>query len=254
MMLSAENLTLGYPGKPLCRNLNVAMRPGECWGILGRNGCGKSTLLHVLGGLIKPLSGSVSIQGNPVVSIPRIELAQTMGLLLQEESSLFSGTVLDYVRFGRFPHHGSMAGRDESGEVQVHHALDRLELNALATRLVNTLSGGERQRVRIAMLLAQTPEIYGLDEPLLHLDICHQATTMKLLRDLAVTQRKTVVMVLHDTLWASRYCDKVLLLYEDGSALAGEAKDLLVKGNLEELYGCKMQALIIDKDVHYVPN
>ncbi|TCV85883.1 ABC transporter ATP-binding protein [Sulfurirhabdus autotrophica] len=253
MTLSAENLTLGYSGKSLYQNLNVTMLPGECWGILGRNGCGKSTLLHALGGLIKPLSGSVSIQGNPVASLPRITLAQTMGLLLQEESSLFSGTVLDYVRFGRFPHNGSLAGRDELGEALVQNALEQMELNALALRLVGTLSGGERQRVRIAMLLAQSPVIYGLDEPLLHLDICHQATAMKLLRDLAATQRKTVVMVLHDTLWASRYCDNVLLLYENGNALSGAAKDLLSKDNLEELYGCKMQALIIDKEVHYVP-
>ena len=252
-MLRAENLTLGYPDKLLCQHLNVTMQPGECWGILGRNGSGKSTLLHALGGVQKPLAGSVSIEGRAVNGMPRLELAQKIGLLLQEEASLFAGTVRDYVMLGRFPHHGLMMGWQEADEVQVQQALERMELTGLAFRSVSTLSGGERQRVRIAMLLAQMPEIFGLDEPLLHLDIGHQAAVMKLFRTLASEQKKTVVMVLHDTLWASRYCDHVLLLYGDGRTESGLTRDLLVKSNLEELYQCNMQELIIRQEIHYVP-
>ena len=252
-MLRAENLTLGYPGRVLCEHLNVSMQAGECWGILGRNGTGKSTLLHALGGIQKPLEGDVSIEGRPVHAMPRLELAQKIGLLLQEEASLFAGTVRDYVMLGRFPHHGLMMGWQETDEVQVQQSLERMELTSLASRIVSTLSGGERQRVRIAMLLAQMPDIYGLDEPLLHLDIGHQAAVMRLFRALASEQRKTVVMVLHDILWASRYCDHVLLLYGDGRADSGPTRDLLIKSNLEELYQCNMQELIIHKETHFVP-
>ena len=252
-MLCTENLTLGYPGRMLCQSLDVTMQPGECWGILGRNGSGKSTLLHALGGIQKPLSGSVSIGGEVVAEIPRRKLARKMGLLLQEEASVFSGTVHEYVMLGRFPHHATIGGWDEDDEVQVQQALASMELADLASRRISTLSGGERQRARIAMLLVQAPDIYALDEPLLHLDICHQASAMKLLRELASKQRKTVVMVLHDTLWASRYCDHVLMLYGDGKTASGTTGDLLVKPNLEELYQCTMQALRIEDEVHNVP-
>jgi len=252
-MLCAENLTLGYPGRTLCQSFSVTMQPGECWGIMGRNGSGKSTLLHALGGIQKPLSGSVSVGGELAVEIPRRKLARKIGLLLQEEASVFSGTVREYVMLGRFPHHAAMGGWDEEDEAQVQQALASMELAEFSSRMISTLSGGERQRARIAMLLAQTPDIYGLDEPLLHLDICHQASAMKLLRELASKQRKTVVMVLHDTLWASRYCDHVLMLYGDGRTASGTAGDLLVKPNLEELYQCTMQALRIEDEVHYVP-
>ena len=252
-MLSAENLTLGYPGKMLCQHLNITMKAGECWGILGRNGSGKSTLLHVLGGVQKPLAGTVSIENRSVQQLPRLLLAQKIGLLLQEEASLFTGTVRDYVVLGRYPHHGLMMGWQEKDDMAVQYALTCMELDGLASRTVTTLSGGERQRVRIAMLLAQMPDIFGLDEPLLHLDIGHQAAVMKLFCSFAAEQHKTVVMVLHDILWASRYCDHVLLLYGNGRVASGPTRELLVKSNLEELYQCKMQELIIDQEMHYVP-
>ena len=146
-----------------------------------------------------------------------------------------------------------LPGWQEDNETQVQYALACMELTKMAFRSVNTLSGGERQRVRLAMLLAQMPDIFALDEPLLHLDIGHQVAVMKLFRAFASEQRKTVIMVLHDPLGASRYCDHVLLLYGNGKAESGPTRDILNRRNLEQLYQCNMQELIIHGETHYVP-
>jgi iron complex transport system ATP-binding protein len=245
-MLAAEGLALGYPGRLLCSDLSVTFRPGECWGILGQNGSGKTTLLHALAGLAAPLAGSVRLDGKPLGKFGRRELARRIGLLLQEEESGFWGTVSDYVALGRFPHGGD-------GEECVAGALRRMELDGLAGRELATLSGGERQRARIAMLLAQQPDIFCLDEPLLHLDLHHQAEVMGLFRQLARAGGKTVLMVLHEPHWASRYCDHVLLLYDNGSIMNGTVDQLLSRERLENLYQCGLIEAHADRQVVFLP-
>jgi iron complex transport system ATP-binding protein len=229
-MLTAENLTLSVPGKVLCRGLSLAVRSGECWAILGCNGSGKTTLLHALSGLKLPAEGKVALAGKPLCDYPRRELAREIGVLLQDESQGFWGTVLEYVLLGRHPH------GDEDRDAALA-ALERGGVAEFAERHLATLSGGERQRVRIAQLLAQAPRLYCLDEPMQHLDLRHQAEMMALFRDLA-QGGGAVVMVLHEPWWALRYCTHALLLFDDGQTLDGAAADVLTGANLEKLYGC----------------
>jgi iron complex transport system ATP-binding protein len=252
-MLRAENLRLVVPGRTLCRDLNVALQPGECWGILGRNGSGKTTLLHALSGLTRPGGGTVSLDGRPILDYPRRNLALRLGVLLQAEDHGFWGTVLEYVLLGRFPHRHGL-GLHPEDEAAAQAALHQVGMADMAGRLVATLSGGERQRVRIAMLLAQAPGIYCLDEPLQHLDLRHQAETVRLLRGLAREGGATVLMVLHETLWAGRFCDRVLMLYDDGEVQSGPAADLLTRSNLERLYGCALRELRTEHGPYYVPD
>lgn len=241
-MLRAENLTLSVPGKVLCRDLSLTIRPGECWAILGCNGSGKTTLLHVLSGLAEPAAGQVAMDDVPLADIPRRELARRIGVLLQDEAAGYWGTVADYVLLGRFPH-SSGAADDEDSRL-ARDALQRVSMAAYTARRLATLSGGERQRVRIAQLLAQAPRLYCLDEPLQHLDLRHQAETMALLRDLARTVEQAVIMVLHEPWWAARYCSHALLLFDDGTSIGGETGAVLTRENLENLYGCPLIAPI----------
>jgi iron complex transport system ATP-binding protein len=177
MILQTNNLTLEYPGKLLCRNLNLTIHPGECWAILGQNGCGKTTLLHALGGLHDVEAAdasSIMIAGKAPRAWARRELARHLGILLQEETGDFWGNVFEYVLLGRHPHLNDMFGfRDVDHEMTVR-AMERMQLMGIARRSLVTLSGGERQRARIALLLAQSPQCLLLDEPLQHLDLRHQ--------------------------------------------------------------------------------
>jgi iron complex transport system ATP-binding protein len=244
---------LEVPGRVLCRDLTVTLRPGECWGILGRNGSGKTTLLHALSGLRPPRGGQVALDGAPLARYSRRELARRIGVLLQEEGADFWGTVREYVELGRFPHQGGRGAGTEDG-LAVAEALRQVGLAEAGGRRLNTLSGGERQRARIAMLLAQAPQIYCLDEPLQHLDLPHQLETMNLLRRLAVEQGKTVVMAMHETLWAARFCDHVLLLYDEREAASGDAAQLLTLANLQRLYRCALRECRTEGGVYYVPD
>jgi iron complex transport system ATP-binding protein len=252
-MLRAENLHLAVPGRTLCRDLSVAMQPGQCWGVLGRNGCGKSTLLQVLSGLTKPAGGTAWLGERPLRAWPRRELAARLGVLLQEEDNGYIGSVQEYVATGRFPHISGMGGFGAEDATATAAALRQLRLEPLAQRPLHTLSGGERQRARIAMLLAQAPDVYCLDEPLLHLDINHQIEIMQLFRDLASLHGKTVVMVLHDPWWARRFCDHVLLMYDNGEVASGAGSALLTGERLESLYQCGMQQVLAERGMDFAP-
>ena len=251
-MLRVQGLNLSVPGKVLCRDLNITIKPGECWGILGRNGSGKTTLLHALSGLRVPDAGLVTWDGKPLPDYPRRELARHIGVLPQDEGHEFWGTALEYVLLGRYPHSRGFGITDGDEEAALA-ALQQVGMADMAQRTLITLSGGERQRVRIAMLLAQAPQHYCLDEPLQHLDLGHQAEALRLLQRLAVEEGKAVLMVLHETLWAGRYCDHILMLYDEGRVLAGSAAELMTLKNLEELYQCGLREIETEVGSYFLP-
>lgn len=255
MILQTRNLTLKHPGKLLCRNLNLTINPGECWAILGQNGCGKTTLIHALGGLHQAKAeqdSSVTIAGMALRQWSGRELARHLGILLQDEPGEFWGTVHEYVLLGRHPHVNSMFGWQADDLEMTSRAIEQMELGGLADRPLVTLSGGERQRARIALLLAQSPKCYLLDEPLQHLDLRHQLGTMVLFSELA-KQGSVVVMVLHDIGWAVRFCDHALLLFDNGQAISGTINEVLKRDNLEALYHCNLGEFIAGRQHHFFP-
>ncbi|SEK83881.1 ABC transporter ATP-binding protein [Nitrosovibrio tenuis] len=254
MVLQAHNLTLKYPGKILCRGLSLNIDAGQCWAVLGQNGCGKSTLLHALGGLhnVSGTESPVTVAGKAQHAWSRRELSRNLGILLQEEPGEFWGSVRDYVLLGRYPHVRSMLGWQAVDHDIATQAIERMELTGLTHRPLSTLSGGERQRARIALLLAQSPFCYLLDEPLQHLDLRHQFAVMMLFSELA-RQGKAVVMVLHDIAWASRYCSHVLMLFDNDGAIAGPTAQVLNQVNLEALYQCDMNEIRVNGERHFVP-
>ena len=237
-MLTVEALTLAVPGRTLLSGLSASFAPGQCWAVLGRNGSGKTTLLHALAGLSASHQGRVLLSGEPLAALPARQRARRIALLLQEEPDAFWGSVRDYVMLGRYPHDGGIAPQQGAEVGEVAQLLAVLELASMAERPCRTLSGGERQRARIAQTLAQAPDIYLLDEPLLHLDICHQSEIMRLFRTIA-QQPKLVIMVLHDPWLARHYCDHVLLLSGDGGAVAKPA-NLVTQADLQAVYGCQL--------------
>ncbi|MDP2962760.1 MAG: ABC transporter ATP-binding protein [Sulfurimicrobium sp.] len=252
MMLQAQNLHLTVPGKVLCQDLTLTLDAGQCWAILGKNGSGKTTMIQVLCGLAKPAAGQILLDGKVLAGIPRRPLAQRIGVLLQEESTAFSGPVLDYVLLGRFPHAGSWRPDDSDLEAALQ-ALKQTGMVQAQAQSFATLSGGERQRVRIAQLLAQEPGILFLDEPLQHLDLPHQLAMMKLLREIAIGQRKTVIMVLHDIFWASHFCSHTLLIHDDGKILSGESTRMFSVDNMETLYQCDFQEIKTSDGNYFLP-
>lgn len=252
-MLRAEGLRLAYPGQLLVEALSIEFRPGELWAVLGRNGSGKSTLLHALAGLRQPEAGDVRLEDAMIGTLPRRALARRIGVLLQEESREFWGSVRDYVLLGRYPHARSPFGWNVQDEGIADNEIEALHLGVLGNRAFASLSGGERQRARAAALFAQQPVIYLLDEPLQHLDLPHQVAVLERLSSEARNRGAIVVMVMHDLLFAARYCNRFLLLFGDGRFSLGQADEALTADHLGELYGFPLVPVEVGGERLFLP-
>ena len=250
--LDIRELVIDVPGRRDGRALTLSVEPGQVWGVLGPNGAGKTTLLHTLAGLRGPRAGQVLIDGRPLAALGRRQVARKLGLVFQDRHDGFPATVRETALIGRHP--WLSAWQMEGGEDLrlAEAALERLDVAHLAERLVSTLSGGERQRLALATVLTQAPHIWLADEPTNHLDLHHQSAVMALLAEQAAEGR-AVMMCLHDLNLAARWCDHLLLLYPDGEACWGPARDMLVPAALERLYGQRLATAEIDGAPVFVP-
>lgn len=233
--LAAVDLHLQVPGRSLVSGLNEPFAAGEITAILGRNGAGKTTLLHTLAGLRTPQGGEVLLAGRRLQDWPRRERARTLGLLMQSYEYPFPGSVLTAVLAGRHPHVSSFRWESAEDHALARAALASVDLAELEARNVDTLSGGERRRLAIATLFAQDPTVMLLDEPVNNLDPRYQVAIMRMLLRRAA-RGHTVVVSLHDVNLALTFCPRALLLFGDGSWLAGASSEVINSDNLQRLY------------------
>ncbi|MFE2292508.1 ABC transporter ATP-binding protein [Streptomyces sp. NPDC059452] len=244
--LAARGVTVGYGGRAVIDDLDVAIPPGVITTIIGPNGCGKSTLLRTLTRLLKPASGTVVLDGEDIVKLRTRDVAKKLGLLPQTPVAPEGLTVGDLVARGRHPHQSWLRqwSSDDAGVVE--RALAMTGVLDLADRPVDSLSGGQRQRVWISMTLAQGTDLLLLDEPTTYLDLAHAIDVLDLVDDLHESGC-TVVMVLHDLNLATRYSDNLVVM-RAGSILAqGHPRDVITAELLYEAFG--LQAKVIDDPV-----
>ena len=241
-VLAARELAVTIAGHRICAGLDFAVEEHQCWAILGRNGAGKTTLLNTLAGLRAPAAGTLELAGRSLSTLPRREAARLRGVLPQDDSDPFPATVMETVLIGRHPHLSRWAWEGANDIAIARAALAAADMSGTEARDVTTLSGGERRRVALAMLLAQAPKLFLLDEPASHLDLAHQLAMLDRLARTVRTEARALVMVVHDVNLAVRYCDHALLL-ADGKAFAGPAAELLTNERLSSLYGVALQTL-----------
>ena len=227
MMISTHQLCLNIGQRQLIERLDLQVRAGECWSVIGRNGAGKSTLLRTLAGLRAADSGHVALGGRTLKDWPLADLARQRAFLAQSRSDAFAYTVIETVLSARHPYHDNRYWEGSDDHTIALAALASMEVADLAARDVRTLSGGERQRVAIAAMLAQDTPLLLLDEPANALDLAHQVSVMTLLARLCREQGKTVVMIGHDLTLAHSVSTHALLLCGDGRWLAGAKNDVM---------------------------
>ncbi|MGP9832040.1 ABC transporter ATP-binding protein [Marinobacter sp. NSM] len=225
--LRAQQVTLGYAGRPVIDDLSVVFPEGAITVIVGANACGKSTLLKSVARLLKPSSGEVLLDGKSVHQLPTRHLARRLGMLPQSPVTPEGLTVRDLVGRGRFPHQGLFATWRPEDERSVTEALTLTGILELQHRPMDELSGGQRQRAWIAMALAQQTEILLLDEPTTFLDIAHRLEVLDLLHRLNRERGTTIVMVLHDLNEASRYADHLIAMRNGGIEAVGPPRKVV---------------------------
>ncbi len=185
---------------------------GRLVAIIGPNGSGKSTLLELISGHLRPRAGRILLDGFDLHRLSSRERAQRVGLARQETILLFSFTVREFVRQGRHPHIGHHLFESSDDERWVDWALEKTNLTKFGERGILEISSGEFQRAVLARTLAQRPKLVLLDEPTANLDIGYQIEMLRLLRDVAVSERCVAVIVTHELNLAAELADYVLLL------------------------------------------
>lgn len=252
--LQVNNLTLARGTKTLCRDLSLTISPGDFWAVLGPNGCGKTTLLHALAGHLAPRNGKILLNDARLTTLSTRHIAQEIGILFQELHHAFPQSVAEYCRAACFPHHSPFSSHHNAHADAdlTANALQAMQLTTLAACNIQQLSGGEQRRAAIAALLVQSPVFFLLDEPANHLDLPHQIHAMNTLA--ALTHRhRAIFMSLHDINLAERYCNKILMLFSDGTALHGTRRAILTKENLSRLYQHPIDVILHGEQPYWLP-
>lgn len=225
-------------------DVSLELARGCVTGLIGPNGAGKSTLLSAMARLLVPDSGQVLLDGLDVAKAAPKDVARRLAVLRQDARVTARLTVVDLIRFGRFPHSG---GRLTSADhAVVERCLAHVDLLDLRDRYLDELSGGQRQRAFIAMVLAQETEYILLDEPLNNLDMEHAAATMHLLRRAADALDRTVVVVLHDVNIAAASCDVIVGMREGRIVAQGTPAEVVSRQGLHQVFRRDIPVHVID--------
>lgn len=242
-LLACRNLAVSIADVSVVRELDLELRPGEFWGLMGSNGIGKTTLLKCLAGLSQPNEGEISLDGAPLKTLSRKQVAQRLGMLQQHTVYLFDSSAMQIALTGRHPHLKRWDSESPKDFEAARNALAAVDLERFEDREVTSLSGGEARRLAFAALLVQAPRVLLLDEPTNHLDLRHQLRIMDIAARNVAGQEQLALCALHDVNLASRYCSHILMLFGDGDWQAGEAQDMLREDLLERLYGCRVETI-----------
>ncbi|WP_246247839.1 ABC transporter ATP-binding protein [Cellulomonas septica] len=234
--LEARDLTLAYDQLVVARDLSVAIPRASFTVIIGPNGCGKSTLLRALARTLKPRTGEVLLEGQPVEKMRGKDVARRLALLPQSPVAPEAITVGDLVARGRYPHQGILRQWSPADARAVAAALDATEVADLRDRYVSDLSGGQRQRVWLAMALAQETDLLLLDEPTTYLDIAHQVEVMDLCARLH-EEGRTLVAVLHDLNQAARYATHLVAMRDGRVVAEGPPAEVVTAERVREVFG-----------------
>lgn len=237
MTFTALDASVRYPGARDLALDGVAVRvtPGSLLAVVGPNGGGKSTLFRALLGLVPVEAGEVLLDGRPVRTWRRDELARVVAAVPQREEPMPMLRVFDAVLFGRYARLGALSPVTATDRRAVQAALERCDAWAFRDRPVDTLSGGEWQRVRLARALAQEPRFLLLDEPTAALDVRHEMELLELVRRL-VGEGLGGMVITHHLNLAARYADRMLLLHRGRVVAEGSPKEVLQQDRLAAVF------------------
>lgn len=221
-MITFAQVSKTYGTSTALCDVSCVFNPGEFIGIIGPNGSGKSTLARVINGLIRPTSGTVSVDGIPVITENLFEIRQKVGMVFQNpDNQIVASTVIDDVAFGLENH------MLPSSEIQqrAEDALAFVEMSAYAGHLTATLSGGQKQRIAIAGVMAMETPYIVLDEPTSLLDADGRTAVLQFIHKMRA-QNRTVILISH-FLEEVFIADKVLVLDEGRKVFFDTPHELL---------------------------
>ncbi len=235
MLLEASSLSFRYGKQEVLADVDFQLTPGEWISVVGPNGAGKTTLLRLLLGLLKPFSGTITLDGKPLSSLSRTEIARKIAFLPQFIEMPFGFTVREVVAMGRTPYLGRFRPMDNADHAAVERALEKADIVDLCDRPVTQLSGGEAQRVFLGRAFAQETPILALDEPTTNLDLFHQQQLLNQVKE----HGQAVIAVLHELNLAARYSDRILILADGKVSAFGAPEETMTPEQIETAFRVK---------------
>jgi peptide/nickel transport system ATP-binding protein len=229
-MIQIQDLSLSFAGVPVLQGVNLAVREGEAFGLLGESGSGKTTVLRCLAGQYHHWRGQIEVAGEALSHRLTLARCRHMQMVFQDPYGSLH------------PRHHVAAALAEPlhihriGDVdaRIDRVLTQVGLNpSFRERLPHQLSGGQRQRVAIARALILEPRVLLLDEPTSALDVSVQAEILNLLASLRERHGLTYLMVTHDLGVVAHLCDRI------GVMAAGRLAEVVTR---EQLRAGQVQA------------
>ena len=227
-----ENVNYKYPleEKQALKNINIEIKKGEFWAIIGKNGSGKTTFCNMLRRFVPDfykgeLTGKITLEDKELKDYSQKELVQKIGFVFQNPFTQISGvkdTVFEEIAYGL-----ENLGLDKEEIIsRVEKILKLLEIEKLRERNPYDLSGGQKQRVALASIIAMDPDILVIDEPTSQLDPKGTEDIFKII-NLMANEGKTIILVEHKLELIAEYAQNILVFDEGEIILSGKAEEVL---------------------------
>jgi len=246
-----ENVSFSHGKNRVLTDIDLTIKKGKIYGLVGPNGSGKTTLLDLLSGRYQPQNGTICFQGQPTSSFSTTKIAKQLAFVPQEFNLGFDFTVFDIVLMGRHPHIPRFSNPSQHDLLLVNNALKKMDMGHLKNRLVTELSGGEKQRVIVARAIAQDTDVLILDEATSNLDIHHTMTIMNVIRKKTDSEQLTVIAAIHDLNLASLFCDELIVLKNGTLYKQGAISELITQELIREVFS--VDANIVQDSCKSIP-
>ncbi len=238
--IHTDNLTVGYSGVPLIRDISIGLNRGEILTIIGPNGAGKSTILKSITRQLAALNGTVFLDGSDMKTLSDRALSKKMSVVMTERIHPELMTCEDVVAMGRYPYTGRLGILSDHDREVVHASMEMVHALELRDCDFTQISDGQRQRVLLAKAICQEPQIIILDEPTSFLDIRHKLELLTLLKQMVREKRLAIVMSLHELDLAQKISDIVVCVHGDRIEKYGTPEEIFTSDYVEKLYGMTM--------------
>lgn len=232
-----EQMTVGYDGKPLIRDIEIRLSRGEILTLIGPNGAGKSTILKSMTKQLKLVGGTVYLGGEMMSRMSGKEVAKKLAVVMTERIRPELMTCEDIVATGRYPYTGALGILGEKDWEKVREAMELVHALDFKDRDFTAISDGQRQRILLARAICQEPEIIVLDEPTSFLDIRHKLELLAVLKNMVVQKKTAVLMSLHELDLAQKISDRVICVHGDRIEKYGSPEEIFTSEYVHHLYG-----------------
>ena len=228
--IETKNLTKKYKDKVAVNGIDLQIKEGELFALLGVNGAGKTTTIKMLSGLILPTSGDITIE-NMDMKKDTLKIKEILNVSPQETAIAPNLTVKENLEF--------MAGvyQIKDKEKKINELVKQFKLDEVLKKKAKTLSGGWQRKVSIAISLINDPKILFLDEPTLGLDVIARKELWKVIEGLK--GKKTIILTTHYMEEAESLSDRIGIMANGNLVDIGTAKELIKKTktkNIEDAF------------------